>query len=110
MSHLSLMLVMLCSLLGQAAWAEALPTFKMIARNGKLEPSTLSVPAGQRFKIEIENQSNSAIEFESLQLRQEKVLAPGAKSFVVIHPLKPGSYKFFDEYHPATSQGQIVAK
>ncbi|WP_249383882.1 cupredoxin domain-containing protein [Chitinivorax sp. B] len=90
--------------------AESLLTFKLIARNGKLEPSTLNVPAGQRFKIEIDNQNTGAIEFESLPLRQEKVLGPGAKSFVVIHPLKPGSYKYFDDYHQATSQGQIVAK
>jgi hypothetical protein len=38
------------------------------------------------------------------------VLAPGAKSFVVIAPLKPGSYSFFGEFNPDTAQGRIIAK
>ena len=70
----------------------------------------LEYPAGKRFKIEITNAGKSAIEFESKELKQEKVLAPGAKSSVVINALKPGEYKFFDEYHEATAQGRIVVK
>jgi hypothetical protein len=42
-------------------------------------------------------------------LRKEKVLAPGADSFVVIAPLEPGEYKFFDDFHQQ-AQGVIVAK
>lgn len=37
-------------------------------------------------------------------------LLPCALSFVVIAPLKPGSYPFFGEFHPDTAQGRIVAK
>jgi hypothetical protein len=40
----------------------------------------------------------------------EKVLSPGVTSFVVIHPLKPGRYPFFDEFHLDLPQGEIVAK
>jgi hypothetical protein len=63
-----------------------------------------------RFKIVIRNEGREPIEFESLQLRKEKVLAPGALSFVVIAPLKPGEYDYFDEFHPDTSKGRIVAQ
>ncbi|MBS0311725.1 MAG: cupredoxin domain-containing protein, partial [Proteobacteria bacterium] len=63
-----------------------------------------------RFKITIHNQGRDAIEFESLQLRKEKVLAPGANSFVVIAPLKPGEYEFFDEFHPDTGRTRIIVK
>jgi hypothetical protein len=42
-------------------------------------------------------------------LRKEKVLAPGGDSFVVIAPLSPGEYKFFDDFHQQ-AQGVIVAK
>jgi len=38
------------------------------------------------------------------------VLAPGAESFVVIAPLKPGEYEFFDEFHPSTGRTRIVVK
>ena len=84
--------------------------FRLVARDGRFTPPNLEVPAGRRIKIEIANEGATPIEFESLPLRQEKVLGPGARSSVVINPLKPGSYPFFDEFHPDTSKGTIVAK
>jgi hypothetical protein len=90
--------------------ADDLPVFKLSARDGKFEPLTIEVPAGKRFKIEISNDGKGPMEFESKDLKQEKVLAAGAKSSVVINPLKPGTYTFFDEYHMDAPKGQIVAK
>ena len=58
----------------------------------------------------LHNAGTDAEEFESLELKKEKVLAPGAKSFLVFAPLKPGSYRFFGEFHPDTAQGRIVAR
>ncbi|WP_250512758.1 cupredoxin domain-containing protein [Caballeronia sp. INDeC2] len=91
------------------AFAVDLPTFKLEMNDGKLNPARIEVPAGQRIKIEVHNVGKGAAEFESVQLRKEKVLAPGADSFVVIAPLDPGEYKFFDDFHQ-TAQGVIVAK
>ena len=92
-----------------AAQAEDLPTFKLEMNDGKLNPTRIEVPAGQRIKIEVHNIGKGAAEFESIQLRKEKVLAPGADSFVVIAPLDKGEYKFFDDFHQS-AQGVIVAK
>jgi hypothetical protein len=89
---------------------EDLPTFKLICNNGVFTPKTLQVPAGKKFKIEIANTGSEAIEFESKQLRKEKALSPGSSSFVVIYPLDPGEYKFFDDFHIQTGQGSIIAK
>ena len=97
-------------LLAMPVLAEDLQVFKLVAKGGRFNPTVIEVPAGKRFKIEISNEGPGAIEFESRDLKQEKVLAPGAKSFVVINSLKPGTYKFFDEYHEDTAQGTIVAK
>ena len=91
------------------AQAADLPTFKLEMNDGKLNPARIEVPAGQRIKIEVHNVGKGAAEFESVQLRKEKVLAPGADSFVVIAPLDPGEYKFFDDFHQS-AQGVIVAK
>jgi len=90
--------------------AEEMLVLQLVARDGKFEPLKLEVPAGKRFKIEISNQGKSPMEFESKDLKQEKVLAAGAKSSVVINPLKPGTYIFFDEHHMDAPKGQIVAK
>ena len=91
------------------AHAEDLPTFKLEMNDGKLNPARIEVPAGKRIKIEVRNTGKGAAEFESVQLRKEKVLAPGADSFVVFAPLDPGEYKFFDDFHQQ-AQGVIVAK
>ena len=93
-----------------ASAAEDLPSFKLLCNNGVFSPKTLQVPAGKKFKIEITNTGSEAIEFESKQLRKEKALSPGASSFVVIYPLDPGEYKFFDDFHIQTGQGSIIAK
>jgi hypothetical protein len=82
----------------------------LVAKDGRFDPPNLEVPAGKRIKIEVSNQGTTPIEFESKALKIEKVLAPGAKSSVIINPLKPGEYPFFDEFHPENSRGKIVAK
>ncbi len=79
-------------------------------RSGRIEPARLEVPAGVKIKLTIRNHGPGPCEFENLDLRVEKVLAPGASSFVVIHPLRPGSYRFIDEFHPQTGRMLLVAK
>ncbi len=111
MTHLKRTLLILGLALGApSAHASGLPVYTVVAKDGRLDPAVLQVSAGVRFKIVIRNEGNDAVEFESLQLRKEKVLAPGAQSFLVIAPLKPGSYDIFDEFHPDTSKGRIVAR
>lgn len=94
----------------EAPTSKDLPTYTIVGKEGRLIPEELRVSAGWRFKIIVRNEGSDAIEFESLSLRKEKVLAPGAQSFVVIAPLKPGEYDMFDEFHPATGRGRIVAR
>jgi uncharacterized cupredoxin-like copper-binding protein len=84
--------------------------YKIVAKDGKLEPAVIEVPAGKRFKLEVVNEGKTAIEFESKDLKQEKVVAPGAKTSLSINALKAGEYKFFDEFHEATAKGKIIAK
>ena len=90
--------------------ADEMQVVKLSAKDGKFEPLTIEVPAGRRFKIEISNDGKGPMEFESKDLKQEKVLPAGAKSSVVINALKPGTYTFFDEYHMDAPKGQIIAK
>ena len=92
------------------AHAEDLPTFTLIMRAGRFVPETIEVPANTKFRLMLKNEGPGAEEFESIELRKEKVLAPGASSFLIFQPLKPGSYKFFGEFHPETAQGRFIAK
>jgi len=95
---------------GAFAQTTELPTFSIVAKDGRLLPERIEVPAGTKIKLTIKNEGPGPIEFENLDLRVEKVLAPGASSFLVIHPQKPGSYRFIDEFHPATGAMQLIAK
>ena len=98
------------ALLAAGALAQETASYKLTARDGVFEPTTIEVPAGKRFSIEIVNEGKSAIEFESRALKQEKVIPPGSKATVTINALKAGEYKFFDEFHEKTGQGKVVAK
>ena len=85
-------------------------SFKLSARDGVFEPAVIEVPAGKRFRIEVSNQGKTAMEFESRELKQEKIIPPGGKATLTINALKAGEYKFVDEFHEKTGQGRIVAK
>lgn len=101
--------LLLALVLAPAHGAE-LPSFKLTIQAGRFHPETIEVPAHTKFKLLIRNEGPDAEEFESADLRKEKVLAPGASSFLVFQPLAPGTYRFLGEFHPATAQGRIVAK
>ncbi|KMY86177.1 putative exported protein [Candidatus Paraburkholderia calva] len=103
------LIALAAALAAVTAHADDLPTFQLELNDGKLNPARIEVPVGKRIKIEVKNTGKGVAEFESVQLRKEKVLAPGADSFVVIAPLDPGEYKFFDDFHQS-AQGVIVAK
>lgn len=92
------------------AHGQDLPSFQLTIRAGHFIPDTLEVPANTKFRLLIKNEGPGAEEFESVELRKEKVLAPGASSFLIFQPLKPGSYRFFGEFHPDTAQGRLIAK
>ena len=90
--------------------ADDVASFKLVARDGVFEPTTIEVPAGKRFRLEVSNDGKTAMEFESRELKQEKVIPPGKKATLTINALKAGEYKFFDEFHEKTGQGKVVAK
>jgi len=89
--------------------APAAETVTLMIKNHQFTPTELIVPAGERFRIEVENQDSTPAEFESTDLRVEKIVVPGGKITVMAGPLKPGTYKFFDDYHPDTAHGTITA-
>jgi plastocyanin len=92
-----------------AAAAEPL-TYQITAKDGRFSPETIEVPAGEKFRIVVTNGGSTPEEFESIELRKETVLAPGVTRTLVFAPMKPGTYKFFGDFHPNTAKGQIVVK
>ncbi len=93
-----------------AARADDDPVFRIEFNDGVVTPSRLEVPANRRIILDLHNVGQTPAEFESNQLRKEKVLAPGANSALVIRTLEPGEYDFFDDFHPGSPAAVLVAK
>jgi hypothetical protein len=96
-------------LLAATLAAPAADAVVLTIKNHSFMPSEVSVPAGERFRIEVQNQDPTPAEFESSDLRIEKIVVPGGKIAVMAGPLKPGTYKFFDDYHPDEAKGTLTA-
>jgi hypothetical protein len=86
--------------------ALAVDEITLTIKDHQFSKSEVHVPAGERFRIQIENQDPTPAEFESSDLRVEKIVG-GGKITVMVGPLKPGTYKFFDDYHPDTVKGTL---
>ena len=104
--------VVMALLLWGAADARAAdePGFTLTIQNHQWQPAELEVPANVKVHLTIKNLDPTAEEFDSDDLHREKVVTGGHEVVVVIGPLKPGTYRFQGEYHPATAQGHIIAK
>jgi plastocyanin len=104
-------IILLAAGLILASAATAQPAeFTIVIKNHRFEPAELTVPAGQKIKLIIDNQDDSAEEFESNELKREKIVAPLSKITVFIGPLEPGRYPYFGEFHMDTALGTIIAK
>lgn len=100
----------LCVVLGAAsAHAEEPAVFALTLKDHHFSPAQITVPTGQRFRIQLENQDASNSEFESYDMKFEKIVVGGGKVTVWAGPLHPGTYKFFDDYNPDVAVGTAVA-
>jgi hypothetical protein len=79
-------------------------------KDHRFSPVELKVPANKRLIITVVNDDPTAEEFESKELKVEKIIPGKSKGTVRIGPLKPGRYPFFGEFHEATAQGAVIAE
>jgi hypothetical protein len=103
-----LLALALCA--GAPASAAEDPTFRIEFKDGAVSPREIEVPANTRIRLELVNAGESPAEFESLELKKEKVLAPKTSSVLVIRTLAPGRYDFFDDFHPGQPPATLIAK
>ncbi len=109
--NLSRALVLLAALaLARSAAAQDLLAFEIVMKDGRFSPERLEVPARTRIKLVLKNEGRGPAEFENLSMRVEKVIAPGVTSFVVLYGLRPGEYRFVDEFRPGGGSLTITAR
>jgi hypothetical protein len=89
-------------LCGNDVRAQERATIAIAVKDHRFVPAEIRAPANRPIAIEVKNLDATPMEFESVSLRVEKVIAPGAAGTVNIRPLAPGRYEFFDDFHPNT--------
>jgi hypothetical protein len=100
----------LAVLVGTPLAAVAAEPVRLILKDHRFTPAEVSVAANERFRIEVVNQDPTPAEFESSDLRVEKIIVPDGSISVMAGPLKPGTYAFFDDYHPDEAKGTVTAR
>ena len=91
-----------------SAWAD--DPITVVLRDHKFEPSEIHVKANTRTQLLVKNQDDTADEFDSTDLRIEKVIAGGHEGTVRLPSLAPGRYSFVGEFHADTAKGVVVAE
>jgi hypothetical protein len=109
LSRLACAAALACFLLPSSGLTDEDPVFSLTFRDGAIEPLVTVVPVGTRFKLVLKNEGESPVEFESTELRKEKVLGPGVTTFIVIRRLDAGEHVFFDDFHPSAPNAKLVA-
>ena len=78
--------------------------------NNRFSPEEIKVKAGAPCVLVVTNKDKAPEEFESKELRVEKVIPGGKTMQIRMRALKPGTYPFVGEYHATTAKGRIVAE
>ena len=114
MKHAAASLLLALFALGAGCFAPAAcaagDSLILTIKDHRFDPAQLEVPAGKKFSLVVKNLDATPEEFESRDLKREKVIAGKGQATISIGPLQPGTYKFVGEYHESTAQGQLVAK
>lgn len=71
-------------------------------KDHRFQPAEVSAPANKPLTLTVRNLDATPMEFESVTLRVEKVVAGNGHGTIRLRPLSPGRYKFFDDFHPST--------
>ena len=96
-------------LLGACGEDEPAKEIVIVLKEHKFTPEVLEVQSGERFRLVIDNQDPTAGEFESHDMKREKIIKGNTKSVVFVGSLKAGEYKYFGEFNEDEAIGKIIA-
>ncbi len=110
MKNFLIIIILSAFILGSSAAFCADLEFHIKIKDHRFEPNEITIPANQKFKLVIENLDKTLEEFESVDLKKEKLVGSGKTIVIPVSPLRPGEYRFFGDFHQKTAQGKIIAK
>ncbi|RTK92387.1 MAG: cupredoxin domain-containing protein [Rickettsiales bacterium] len=111
MKNLSILFVSIIILLfSSTSYAKDEIEVNIYIKDHKFYPDQLELPSGHKIRITIYNQDSTIEEFESPDLKREKIIPGLSKATIILAPLKVGVYKFYGEFNEDTAKGSIIIK
>jgi len=107
------LIILLGTLLAYSAHAAEIDTpreYRIVIKDHKFIPAEITAPAGKKISLIIKNEDKTVAEFESDELKREKIVSGGGEVRINLNPLKPGRYAFYEDFHQATGQGVLIVK
>ena len=104
-----LLVTFLFAFLASSAFAET-PVIELVIKDHKFIPEEVRIPAGQKVKLLVKNTDATPEEFESIELKREKIIKGNSEAPVFIGPLEAGTYPFFGEFNMETAKGNVIAE
>jgi plastocyanin domain-containing protein len=92
------------------AMAQKATEISISVKDNKFQPVETEVPANVPVVIKFKNLDPKPMEFESKDLRFEKIVPGGGEVTINVRAQKPGRYEFFDEFREETTRGALVFK
>jgi hypothetical protein len=106
----ALILTGMAAFLAMGAAAARADDYVLTIKDHRFTPTEIKIPANKRVQITVVNDDATPEEFESKEMKVEKVIPGKSKGVVRVGPLKPGRYPFFGEFHEATAKGTLIAE
>jgi len=106
----ALILIGVAAFLVMGAAAARADDYVLTIKDHRFTPTEIKIPANKRVQITVVNDDATPEEFESKEMKVEKVVPGKSKGLVRVGPLKPGRYPFFGEFHEATAKGTLIAE
>ncbi len=82
----------------------------IIIKNHQFQPEQIEAPAGIPLRLTIYNQDDTIEEFDSPDLKREKIIPGNSFANIKLAPLKIGKYCFVGEFHADTAKGCLIIK
>ena len=106
----ALILTGMAAFLAMGAAAARADDYVLTIKDHRFTPTEIKIPANKRVQITVVNDDATPEEFESKEMKVEKVIPGKSKGVVRFGPLAPGRYPFFGEFNEATAKGTVIAE
>lgn len=85
-------------------------TYEVAIKNHAFEPAQIKIMANQEALLLVKNLDSTPEEFESHDLKIEKVIAGNSEAKIKLPALEAGTYKFVGEFNEDSARGAIIAE